>query len=740
MCKSVKTRFMALASSLKCRDSSGNLNVQSIHGVRTRTACEDGHTAMLKNCSIILFYFLFFAGSVYGSCPESQRFYDTHYGQGYCCLPTGGTSVGVDLPPGMAGESCRVDLSAPNRGTNCALDINGNPMYVSPRPGYARSNEILCPDPRTGGTINFRYYSAAGCSAEGIEYRTDQWNQYDCVCNDPVNGCPIILLEPIQFLVTIYNRVCPEMRTLTQADCPVVYEEPPAPQECQDGSVKFCCYDDWSASRCPYYTNGYTGTQTCAGGVWSSCALNRDSISFGCSTFRRDCTIDVENDGYQYCAYGNWGACLYKDICHGSQTIAIGCLDMWRLPSGDIHIGSDGSLESWNYLGPGYRWCNPATQEVGQCQYQNQCTAGQKQQCSMEDGLCDASGTLKTKSCLQTGDSPVTSIWSWGMCGGNSELKITNTANMTPPTCINATKNPCTEPTFVSLYLRDASNNPTGDSIAVTGQATQNGIDISNQITWSCVSNPDNPGAYAPGGTCKEILCVPPNCWTGKMVSFMPNPPPAPTGREAPLSYKITAQINTTGVPAQDTKVITQDKLDELRQEYEDFPEVNSVERDRFDQVVPPEAFARLLHAPDIERTRFFTTENNGWHIVKDLIPHATELASKYTTGTLRITAGYRTPRGNVAAGGVGTSLHLYGKALDFNQQSTKENYNVWETAIKKTGAKTALLYDQNNEKVPTALIMANPWPKMPTVCSIKNNKKICKKVTAYTHGHADWK
>lgn len=322
---------------------------------------------------------------------------------------------------------------------------------------------------------------------------------------------------------------------------------------------------------------------------------------------------------------------------------------------------------------------------------------------------------------------------------GSQSVKITNITNITPPSCINATKNPCVEPTVVALYLHDEDDNPTGDDIAVTGQALQNGTDISDQISWTCISTPnppDNPSAYTDGGTCyfgrAPIV-------TGATVTFIPNPPPALTGRTAPLSYQITAQINVTGVPSQDTKIITQDKLDELRQEYEDFPDVASLERDKFDQVVPEqETYARLLDPPDIEGTRFFTSENIGWHIVKDLIPHAEDLDVQYQSGNLYITAGYRTPRGNLLAKGVSTSLHMYGRALDFNQGSDEENYNVWLVANRTNQFRVRLLYDQENMIIPERLIIQNGTNIGYQVCHLKHTPQ-CYNVEHYTHGHVDW-
>ncbi len=167
----------------------------------------------------------------------------------------------------------------------------------------------------------------------------------------------------------------------------------------------------------------------------------------------------------------------------------------------------------------------------------------------------------------------------------------------------------------------------------------------------------------------------------GPTITFIPNPPPADTGRTKPLAYQVKAQITVEGKTYEDAKIIKQDNVDELRQEYEDMPDRVSQDRGRFDQDTVPTVYERLLdkeHA-DIEYPR------HQWHIVKitNLVQHATDVDNNYQSGDLRVTAGYRCPRGNAAVGGETTSNHQYGKSFDFNQQDSKEeNYNAFQAAL----------------------------------------------------------
>jgi len=98
------------------------------------------------------------------------------------------------------------------------------------------------------------------------------------------------------------------------------------------------------------------------------------------------------------------------------------------------------------------------------------------------------------------------------------------------------------------------------ENITVTGEASQGTTDISDQITWTC------SGDNIDSGTCNS------SSGTGTIFSFSPNPPADTDGRTGPLSYSVMASVTVDGTDYEDTITITQDNLDELRQEYEDIP------------------------------------------------------------------------------------------------------------------------------------------------------------------------
>jgi uncharacterized protein YcbK (DUF882 family) len=85
------------------------------------------------------------------------------------------------------------------------------------------------------------------------------------------------------------------------------------------------------------------------------------------------------------------------------------------------------------------------------------------------------------------------------------------------------------------------------------------------------------------------------------------------------------------------------------------------------------------------------SNRHNNWHILRRLNQHALNTNSYYTrrgAGDIAFTSGYRCPVGNLRAGGVANSNHQYGKAFDFDQGSSIENYNVFTAAVYNAGAK----------------------------------------------------
>jgi len=223
----------------------------------------------------------------------------------------------------------------------------------------------------------------------------------------------------------------------------------------------------------------------------------------------------------------------------------------------------------------------------------------------------------------------------------------------------------------------------TGDIITVTGRATYGTSDVSNQITWTCTDNPYDPINSGTGN---------PSSGYGATFTFTPAPPQALTGRTAPLSYIIRAQITAGDKIREDSVTITQDNLDELRQEYEDLEIPTTPIRSNFDQ--DPPAYPGLL-------TQAAEPGRHRWHILRRLNQHASESNSEYVERygrrdirfSINFTSGYRCPVGNLRVGGAANSNHQYGKAFDFDQgantvANSLKNYNVYRAAYDYAGAR----------------------------------------------------
>jgi hypothetical protein len=230
----------------------------------------------------------------------------------------------------------------------------------------------------------------------------------------------------------------------------------------------------------------------------------------------------------------------------------------------------------------------------------------------------------------------------------------------------------------------------------VFGKATYGTSDVSNQIIWTCT---DNPNDSTVSGTTET-----PWGTRGAECSFIPVPPPALTGRTAPLSYLIKAQITMGDKTREHSATVTQDKLDELRQEYEDLWRVSQT-RSNFDQ--DPAAVDGLLGV-GAEPNR------HRWHILRRLNQHARESNSEYVEyyggGDIRFsinfTSGYRCPIGDlqVAPENIAYSNYIYGKAFDFdqganNQANSWNNYYVYQAALDAVAGADTYLKASNGKE-----------------------------------------
>jgi hypothetical protein len=207
------------------------------------------------------------------------------------------------------------------------------------------------------------------------------------------------------------------------------------------------------------------------------------------------------------------------------------------------------------------------------------------------------------------------------------------------------------------------------DCITVRGEACLGTNNISDQIEWQV----EGIGGSGTGD---------PNVGTGEYFGFNPVPPLAPSGRNEPLSYRIIARLSQYNIS--DERTITQDNLDELRQEYVDFG-IGPPPGCEFDTDEP--AFPKLLDKP------IDVCDKHDWHILNSVNGHAISSWNVYVCvyygWEINFTSGYRCPVGNshVSTSSL-WSNHQYGKAFDFDQGNdidwaiSDDNYYVFLSAI----------------------------------------------------------
>ncbi len=208
-------------------------------------------------------------------------------------------------------------------------------------------------------------------------------------------------------------------------------------------------------------------------------------------------------------------------------------------------------------------------------------------------------------------------------------------------------QNPCVD-SFVAL--RPVNNVRPGESVTATAEAKNGAIDISDQITWTCTGDDTDSGA-----------CTISTDSPGSTMTFIPNPPPADTGRTKPLAYQVKAQITVEGQTYEDTKTIKQDDLDQLRQEYQDMNKDIKPERSQF---VNAQIYQNPLgHFPydsiksngDINTWAIFTIEENLENVRVQIGNQDMIVNSGYRTPIKQLQESPQYPNGR----------HMYGDAAD---------------------------------------------------------------------------
>ncbi|MDI6735490.1 MAG: D-Ala-D-Ala carboxypeptidase family metallohydrolase, partial [bacterium] len=238
-----------------------------------------------------------------------------------------------------------------------------------------------------------------------------------------------------------------------------------------------------------------------------------------------------------------------------------------------------------------------------------------------------------------------------------------------------------------------------------------------SQIEWEIDDDPRD--TYQSGD--------PNNPQTGHDVNLQITVPPVPTapnGRGFPLKYRIRAFVTIDNIPYTSMATYTtQDERDQCRQEYIDLVVPTTHLRSAFDQTVPQHPYGRLLDDPTLGGITDDVCNWHEWWIVANLINHVTALDNAYA-GNLRVTCGYRCPLGNRRAGGAINSIHMRGMAMDFNQLSSLENYNVW-VAAGQTNPVERYLHGSNGIDYG---LPGNPAPTWPAPQGV-----------IYQRGHVAW-
>jgi hypothetical protein len=179
---------------------------------------------------------------------------------------------------------------------------------------------------------------------------------------------------------------------------------------------------------------------------------------------------------------------------------------------------------------------------------------------------------------------------------------------------------------------------------------------------------------------------------TGQGLTFRFTPAALPGQRRSdPLAYEITAEVRdpASGGTAWDAVTIRQDEIDQIRQEYVDFPRRSLdraprqafVDRDQYEQEFP-----NALPWSALNKTRSRAGESYRFILLDPAVVEGMRRWQELLGGReLLITSGYRNPykqaitsrRGGVEAAPAG--MHQYGKAVDVQANVTKD-FRDWVT------------------------------------------------------------
>jgi hypothetical protein len=201
---------------------------------------------------------------------------------------------------------------------------------------------------------------------------------------------------------------------------------------------------------------------------------------------------------------------------------------------------------------------------------------------------------------------------------------------------------------------------------------------IDDLLNWTVISNPAN---QIDSGSVKFITSQ-----SGTTTNFIPNPPPAIDGRNGKLSYTIIAGIGNNVL---DSVTITQDELDELRQEYVDVMINGQIAPNLF----PLPSRGQFCQATNVSCSsehfsyaELTVNDTYSWAIITPALLNGLEAVRALYGKQMLITSGYRTPAHNKQVGGVVDSTHIRGLAADIAASNCTQ-WNALADAAKAAGA-----------------------------------------------------
>jgi hypothetical protein len=217
----------------------------------------------------------------------------------------------------------------------------------------------------------------------------------------------------------------------------------------------------------------------------------------------------------------------------------------------------------------------------------------------------------------------------------------------------------------------------------IEADATTGNSMIDNNILWTVISNPQNTdinGNVVDSGT---VTFNTNTSQIGPTTTFTLNPPAAQSGRYGKLSYIVSATIinNLLLAGVMDQVVMTQDDIDQIRQEYVDMGKLYHPARGEF-------VNSSTYSDPG---GHFPFSEVNWGDYSWAIFTIADKLESMRTAynNPISLSSGYRNPvhNANIIPTGAPESRHIYGDAADIRTNNDPVMWNSLEKIAQSLNA-----------------------------------------------------